>query len=114
MKSPVRIFFILPIVIFAIIAFLQLLLNGLFYFVLWGFVFVVVTAICWPIAIATHERYTPIYQMFSIFITFVLMAIVVTFFDIKDYLPTNKALIISIFTGLFTTGLVLFLRGDGK
>jgi hypothetical protein len=114
MKSPIRIFFILPIVIFAIIAFLQLLFNGLFYFALWGFVFIVVTTICWPIVVIPHERYTPIYQMFSIFVAFILMAIAVTFFDVKNYLPVNKALIISIFTGLFMTGLVLFLRGDGK
>lgn len=114
MKSPVRIFFILPIVIFAIIAFLQLFLNGLFYFALWGFVFVVVTAICWPLIINPYERYIPIYQMFLIFIAFVIMAIVVTFFDVKNYLPFDKALIISIFAGLFVTGLVLFLRGNGK
>ena len=114
-KSPIRIFFIFPIIIFAIIALLQLLLGDVFYFALWSFVFVVITVICLPIIIPPQEeRYVPIYQIFSIFITFIFISSVVTFFDISNYLPSNKALIISVFAGSAITGLILFLRGNGK
>ncbi len=111
MRSPLRLFCLLPIILFILIAFIQLILNGLFAFALWGFTAFLVINVCWPIIVNANEKHLPIYQIFSILIVFVFVAIVITFTDIKNYLPLDKAIIVSIFAGLGLTGLVLFLGG---
>ncbi len=111
MRSPLRLFCLLPIILFILIAFIQLILNGLFAFALWGFTAFLIINVCWPIIVKANERHLPIYQIFSILIAFVLVSIIITFADIKNYLPLDKALIISVFAGLGITGLILFLGG---
>ena len=111
MRSPLRLFCLLPIILFVLIAFIELLVNGMFAFALWGFTAFLVINVCWPIVVKANEKHLPIYQIFSILIAFALTAIVISFFDISNYLPLDKAIIISVFAGLGITGLVMFLGG---
>ncbi len=112
MYSPIRLFFILPIILFILIAFLQFLFNGLLAFVLWGFVALVVFLICFPIIAKTKMKYVPVYQIFPILIGFLTVAIIASFFDIKQYIRFDKALILSVFASIFITGLIMFARGN--
>jgi hypothetical protein len=111
MKSPLRIFFILPIVLTAMITVFQLLQTDGLHFTLWFFALIIVSSVCLPLIIPPREeRYVPIYQMFFIFVSFVIVAIVISFFDLRNFFSPDKALIISVFVGLGIVGISLFLR----
>jgi len=110
-KSPIRILFILPIVLFIMIAIGQLFINGFLSFVLWGFVAVLVTAICWSIVIKANDRYVPIYHIFFILIAFIIVAITASYYELRSYLAPDKALILSFFLGFGITALIMFLKG---
>ena len=112
MKSPVRLFFILPIIFFFLTAFMQLLFNSFFAFALWAFVALLVFLICWPIIVKANIKYVPIYQIFSILIGFLIIVAVASFFDFKQYITLDKAIILSVFTSIIITGLVMFFRGN--
>lgn len=113
MISPIRIFFILPIIIFIFIAFIQLLVGSFLSFTLWSFVALVVFLVCWPIVIKSTMKYVPVYQIFSLFTGFVILMIILTFFDIAQYttFTKDKVMILSGFAGIGSTLLILFIHG---
>jgi hypothetical protein len=113
MTSPIRIFFILPIVFFGLIAFMQLLVGSFLSFSLWMFVALVVFLICWPIITKATMKFVPIYQIFSLFTGFLILIIIFAFFDISQYttFTKDKVLILSIFAGTGLTLLILFIHG---
>lgn len=113
MISSIRLFFILPIVIFLLIALLKLLTGDFLDFILWSFASMVVFIILWPIIIKPDQRYIPVYQIFSLLISFLIVVTVFSFFDIAQYtqLSKDKVLILSFFAGVGTTIASLFIHG---
>jgi uncharacterized membrane protein len=114
MTSPIRIFFILPIVLFIIIAFIQLLVGTFLSFALWLFVAMVAFLVCWPIITKSTMKYVPVYQIFSLFIGFLILMIIFSFYDIAQFttLTKDKVLILSAFSGTILTILILFIHGQ--
>ena len=114
MTSPIRIFFILPIIFFAVIAFMQLIMGDFLAFVLWLFVAMVAFLICWPIVIKATMKYVPVYQIFSLFIGFLILMIIFSFFDISQFttFTRDKVMILSGFAGIGLTILLLFIHGQ--
>ena len=114
MTSPLRIFFILPIVFFILIATMQLFTGNFLSFSLWAFVSLVAFLVCWPIVVKATMKYVPVYQIFSLLIGFLLLTIVFFFFDIGQYttLTKDKVIILSILAGFICTGTVLFIHGQ--
>ena len=114
MTSPIRIFFILPIVFFALIALIQLLVGSFMSFVLWLFVALVVFLVCWPIVIKATMKYVPVYQIFSLFIAFTIMLVIFSFYDIDQYttLTKDKVMILSGLAGVSLAFLILFIHGQ--
>jgi len=112
--SPIRIFFILPIVFFVLVAFIQLLVGDFLSFALWSFVALVVFLIFWPIVIKATMKYVPVYQIFSLLIGFLILMIIFSFFDIDQYttLTKDKVMILSAFAGTGITVAALFIHGQ--
>ncbi len=112
--SPIRVFFILPIVAIATIAFLQLFIGTFLSFSLWSFATLVTFLVCWPIISKMTMKYVPIYQIFSLTIGFLILMIIFSFFDISRYtsFTKDKVLILSIFSGFIITIIALFIHGQ--
>ena len=113
MRSPIRFFFILPIVLFILIAFIQLILNGFFAFILWSFVAVVSILVCLPIIIKAEMKYVPIYQIFTLVIAVLIIVIVSLFYDISNYthLSKDKITILAVLGGFAITTALLYIHG---
>lgn len=114
MTSPIRIFFILPIIFFTLVAFMQLLLGDFLSFVLWLFVDFVAVLICWPIITKATMKYVPVYQIFSLLTSFLILMTIFAFFDIDQYtaFTKDKVMILSAFAGVGFTTLILFIHGQ--
>ncbi len=114
MTSPIRIFFILPTIFFAIIAFMQLLMGDFLAFVLWLFVAMVAFLVCWPIIVRATMKYVPVYQIFSLLIGFLILMTIFSFYDISQFttFTKDKVLILSGFSGIILTILILFIHGQ--
>ena len=114
MTSPIRISFILPVLFFTVIAFMQLLMGDFLTFALWLFVAVVAFLICWPIVVKATMKYVPVYQIFSLFIGFLILMIIFSFFDISQFttFTRDKVMILSGFAGIGLTILLLFIHGQ--
>jgi len=114
MRAHFRIFFILPVVFFGLIAITQLFLNGFFEFSLWFFATSLVLMVCLPIVFPSmEERFIPIYDIFAILLAFTFLAGISIFFTLRPYLPFDVSLAISIFLGPIITAIILFLRNKG-
>jgi len=113
MTSPIRIFFILPIIFFIFIALTQLLIGDFLSFALWSFAALVVFLICWPIVVKATMKYVPVYQIFSLIFGFLILMIIFSFFDITQYttLTKDKVMILSGFSGVGLTLIILFIHG---
>jgi len=114
MTSPLRIFFILPIIFFILIAFMQIFIGDFLSFALWSFVSLVVFLIFWPIVIKATMKYVPVYQIFSLLIGFLILMIIFSFFDIDQYttFTKDKVMILSGFAGAGITIAALFIHGQ--
>jgi hypothetical protein len=114
MTSPIRVFFILPIIFFTLVVFMQLLLGDFLSFVLWLFVDLVAVLVCWPIITKATMKYVPVYQIFSLLISFLILMVIFIFFDIDQYttLTKDKAMILAAFAGVGLTTLILFIHGQ--
>ncbi|GEM_PF-6339165 len=114
MYSPVRYFFILPIIFFSLIAVLQLAFGSLLSFVLWSFVDLAVFLICWPIVVKAKMKYVPIYQIFSLFLGTLAVLFVASLYDLKNFFPLSKAIVLAIFASLIIMGIFMGLHQDNS
>jgi len=114
MTSPLRIFFVLPIILFTLIAVMQLFIGDFLSIVLWSFVALVAFLVCWPIVTRATMKYVPVYQIFSLFAGFLFLMIVFSYFDIAHYttFTKDKVMILAGFTGVGLTLLALFIHGQ--
>jgi hypothetical protein len=113
MASPIRIFFILPIIFFVIIAGIQLLTGTFLSLVLWSFVALISFLICWPLVVRATMKYVPIYQIFSLYAGFVALVIIFTFLDLSKYttFSQNKLIILAALFGSALSIAILFIHG---
>ena len=104
---------IIPILFCFFIAIINLVYGNVFVFGLWLLATVIITMAILPIILGTNDKDVPIYQIFIILPTLLLVFSIVA---IQDFIkiggqPLNEAFVYGIGIGLATIGIIMIVKG---
>jgi len=107
---------VLPIFVFGVIAFANLVTGNMFLFIVWSLVTLLTFLIVYPLLTNKEDRVVPVFQVFFSLLALIIFTAVIAILDFKNIgtYSTTESIVFGTLFGVGVIASIMIIKGRGS